>query len=661
MLDVDAQVGGLAIQIGGALIFDPDRSCTLTSTQNIVVLGLLQMRPSSAGVNHLIRFTGVDESKFVGGGHMVLDTDVGLWCLNDGIVDVAGTPRRAWARTVTDVPAGASSVTLQVDPVGWQVGDEVAIAPTLGTDSSGHHDAYDYARVTSVSGTTIGLSTPTKFPHPAVDVGNGVVIAPEVLNLTRNVNIEGTPSGRAHVIFVHGARPQRMSYFGTRWVGPRQPTGERDFTAGVLGRYGIHFHMVGDSSRGSRIVGGVVRDAGGHAFVAHASHGISFTSCVSHNTYDDAYWYDGMVDTRTPGPDTNDLVFQTCVASRVKCDPATRGYRLSGFALGAGNGNQVHDCVAVGVQGNRDASGFLWPENTTTGVWDFKRNVSHNNRCYGTFTWQNTGNPHVVEDFACYHNGTAGIGHGAYVTSYLYRNGYLYKNGSAAIDLHANSNSSVAQRFVGLHCIAGPASDYGVRVLKHTLQPGRPTEFVACRFEAQRKAAIGMAYDGSNGATTPELFDIVLCESTSPLLRLRNDTLQASVVRVQTADETVAATPPGTAGTYRPEWNAMVRPIAPFSIQSTVIRARPIGVVGGGIVEESAASSTTSSTIPVTSATTSTPSTTSSTTTTSTTTSSSTTSSSTTSTTSPASITDGAKATGKASRRSSDPKPGRKK
>ncbi len=296
MLDVDAQVGGLAIQIGGALIFDPDRSCTLTSTANIVVLGLLQMRPSSVAVNHLIRFTGIDESKFVGGGHMVLDTDVGLWCLNDGIVDIAGTPRRAWARTVTSVPAGVSSITLQVDPVGWQVGDELAIAPTLGTDSSNHHDAYDYARVTSVSGSTVGLSAPTKFAHPAVDVGNGVVIAPEVLNLTRNVNIEGTPGGRAHVIFVHSGRPQQMSYFGTRWVGPRQATGELDFTAGVLGRYGVHFHMVGDASRGSRLVGGVVRDAGGHAFVAHESHGISFTSCISHNTFDDAYWYDGMVE-----------------------------------------------------------------------------------------------------------------------------------------------------------------------------------------------------------------------------------------------------------------------------------------------------------------------------------------------------------------------------
>ena len=231
VLDVDAQVAGLAIQIGGALIFDPDRTCTLTSTANIVVLGLLQMRPSSASVNHLIRFTGIDESKFVGGGHMVLDTDVGLWCLNDGIVDIAGTPRRAWARTTSGVGAGATSITLQVDPTGWRVGDEIAIVPTLGTEHSNHHDAYDYARVTSIAGTVVGISVPTKFAHPAVDVGNGIVVAPEVLNLTRNVNIEGTPNGRAHVIFVHGNKPQQMSYFGARWVGPRQATGELNFTA----------------------------------------------------------------------------------------------------------------------------------------------------------------------------------------------------------------------------------------------------------------------------------------------------------------------------------------------------------------------------------------------------------------------------------------------
>ena len=248
VLDVDAQVDGLAIQIGGALILDPNRSCTLTSTANIVVLGLLQMRPSSAAVNHLIRFTGIDESKFVGGGHMVLDTDVGLWCLNDGMVDIAGTPRRAWARTTTSVAAGAKNITLQVEPLGWQVGDEIAIVPTLGTEHPKHHDAYDYAQVTSVSGSTVGLSVPTEFAHPAMDVGNGIVVAPEVLNLTRNVNIEGTPGGRAHVMFMHTTKPQQLSHFGARWVGPRQPTGEKDFTSGVIGRYGLHFHMVGDAS-----------------------------------------------------------------------------------------------------------------------------------------------------------------------------------------------------------------------------------------------------------------------------------------------------------------------------------------------------------------------------------------------------------------------------
>jgi hypothetical protein len=241
-------------------------------------------------------------------------------------------------------------------------------------NTANHHDAYDYARVTSVSGSTVGLSArrgspirrwtsetaswwrPRSQPHPE-----------------RQHRGHARRTGSHHVRPHHG-KPQQMSYFGTRWMGPRQPTGE-ELHGSVLGRYGLHFHMVGDASRGSNIVGGVVRDAGGHAFVAHESHGISFTSCISHDTFDDAYWWDGMIDTRTAGPDTNDVTYETCVASRVRCDPWFRGYRLSGFNLGAGSGNGARDCVAVGVQGNGHASGFIG-RRAATGVWGLPRETS---------------------------------------------------------------------------------------------------------------------------------------------------------------------------------------------------------------------------------------------------------------------------------------------
>ena len=65
----------------------------------------------------------------------------------------------------------------------------------------------------------------------------------------------------------------------------------------------------------------------------------------------------------------------------------------------------IRDSVAVGVQGNIDASGFLWPEGdccpTDDGVWDFsKGNIAHNNKVDGIFTWQNDTQPHVIANYA---------------------------------------------------------------------------------------------------------------------------------------------------------------------------------------------------------------------------------------------------------------------
>ena len=100
-------------------------------------------------------------------------------------------------------------------------------------------------------------------------------------------------------------------------------------------------------------------------------------------------------------------------------------------------------------------------------MWDFRRNIAHNNKCSGIFVWQNTSDSHVVEDFICYHNGIAGINHGAYLTAYVYRNGYLFKNGSSAIDLSANAftdtkplEPSVQQRFEAMYCVAGPNNEF---------------------------------------------------------------------------------------------------------------------------------------------------------------------------------------------------------
>ena len=197
------QVAGVTVAAGGRLTFDPDASATLSSTRNILVGGTLSMRPASASVVQTIRFAGVDEARFVGGGMDPVDSDVGLWVMGAGQLDLSGTPKTGWTRAAGSVAAGATEVPLQTAPTGWQAGDDVSIAPTARPDGgSDFYKGFDETTVAGSSSGSVRLASPTRRAHPEV---NGQWTA-EVMNLTRNVRIEGTATGPAHV-FIRSSKP----------------------------------------------------------------------------------------------------------------------------------------------------------------------------------------------------------------------------------------------------------------------------------------------------------------------------------------------------------------------------------------------------------------------------------------------------------------------
>ena len=72
---------------------------------------------------------------------------------------------------------------------------------------------------------------------------------------------------------------------------------------------------------------------------------------------------------------------------------------------------------------------------------------AHNNSVNGIFVWQNTDRHHVIERFVAFHNGQAGIEHGAYLNSYVYRNVILVGNFLAGVLLHAKADHPGSLRF----------------------------------------------------------------------------------------------------------------------------------------------------------------------------------------------------------------------
>lgn len=444
----EVQGDELEIASGDTLRFDPSEDTTLELRGNLLVRGRLEMKPQP-GVQHILRFVDVDESAFVGGGEDPLDSDVGVWVVDGGQLDLRGTNKQAWNRKGTSPT--------------WNRHDELVVAPV----EPGDFEPHPFRR---------GDPVPAFRGHKA-----------EVLNLTRNVRIEGTPNGRAHV-FIRSTRPQFLRNAELRHLGPRRPSGEA--TEGVTGRYPLHFHHSHHGSHGSVVQGVVVRDSGNRGFVVHTSHGVTLRSCIAYEVLDEAYWWD-------PHDATNDLLVDRCVAAGVHFDPEFRGFRLAGFTLGEGRRLRLQRCVAFGVLGGSNASGFIWPE-APSGLWRFTDNIAHNNAHAGIFVWQNVREPHRIERFTAYNNGEAGISHGAYSNAYHFEDLDLLDQPNAIV-LHASGREDLQGR---------PQSWTDVRatslsVRQHNLPSVEPVLFLRCSF------AEGVTMEDAGGDPGP--LDFVEC------------------------------------------------------------------------------------------------------------------------------------------------------
>ena len=488
---------GYTVAAGQTVELDPNANTTVTLSGNLVVQGILRSHPAP-GVTHVLRFTGITESSFVGGGNVPLATDKGLWVTDAGQLDIAGTTKLPWTRAATSLAKSATTLTLQAPPVGWAVGDGVLIAPTEKPTVTGFSTHHELRTITSVSGSTIGVAA-LSFAHPSVTVKPGVTYGAEVLNLTRNVRIEGQDATHRTHVWMKSSVPQSIRNVAIRYVGPQKGS-PADV---VLGRYGLHFHRMLDGSRGSLVEGVVVRQTGGPAFAVHQSNGVTLRNTISFDTQDAAYWYD-------PGGSEapSDTLYDGAVAAFVKPTPKQgAGYRLMAFWLGLGQGNACLRCVTFGVQGARNAAGFAWPEDNL-GVWRFEDSMAHNNKRDGIFVWQNVIGGHFLDRFTGYHNGYAGIEHGAYTNEYHYRDSVLFGNYQAGLVLHATSKEKLPPTSFERSYVDGAGVTKNAVLLESPLNTDQPpTVWCGATILNLTGPAIFVNYTGAD-STIPERLDI---------------------------------------------------------------------------------------------------------------------------------------------------------
>jgi hypothetical protein len=383
----DESVNKLYIAAGDVCEFDPAVSSTLRVTDgSILVHGTLRMHPNSNNVTHRIIFENVNEAGFKGGGlgptgtsDPILATDPGLWAVRDGVLDIVGTETTGWTRD----PSSATA---------WNNASELRITPT---------------KVNDFDSRTWELGDPVPRAFDAVP-------SAEVFNITRNVIIGGTPQGRSHV-FIRTNGPQTIKYANFEHTGPRcscsgAENGEKN--GPIVGRWGVHFHMMDDASRGSLVEGVVVSRSAGRGFVPHTSHGITFRDTVAYDVEAGGYWWD--VNDKTTRHPTEHTLFEHALA----VDTTSNGFFLPDSTI-AGS-NVIRDSVAAGVEPetfSTTVAGFQWASRGD-GAWLTEDVVSHNNR-RNWYRWNNHSIPEMSVDTTIY-NGQAGFMHGAYKANHLY-------------------------------------------------------------------------------------------------------------------------------------------------------------------------------------------------------------------------------------------------
>lgn len=423
-LDSSAKVFGLDVK--GVLEYSTEQSTekqiVLRSNRNVVVTGTLKMGYAD-DQQHQLRFVDVDQSAFVGGGLDVLDSDVGLWVMEDGQLLAEGSERRGWSTATHAIAKGDRKITVE-DATGWRVGDSIAIAPTMsfGDDElASSYDGFHQSRIRSINGNTITLRRRVVDDHPKV---NNTWTA-EVMNLTRSVIIGGiNRSNKAH-IFIRSSKPSRLRFVEIVNSGPgRIRDGGWRVTGQVDGRYGLHIHHSGNGSNGMLVEGVTMRDFGFRGFVPHMSHGITFRDTVAFGGGSTAYWWDQQ-------ERSNDILFDRTIGAKIKSEDGV-------YFLATGDNVEVRDSVAVGSIVVANSGAYEW-ENGDTGSWEFSGNIAHNLRGNGIRIWQNTQENHVLSDFAIYNIDEIAIRLGAYTNNYHLKDFSVFGYGESGLELLAVS------------------------------------------------------------------------------------------------------------------------------------------------------------------------------------------------------------------------------
>lgn len=200
-----------------------------------------------------------------------------------GRMDIHGVPMsRTWLHLARDNKPGDDTILVTEVPTGWRVGDELLI--TGSTRKPGYRKmredpnaaSSEIRKIAKIDGATMQLDKPLANEH----AGEGEFRS-EAANLSRNVIVESAdPAGeRGHTMY-HRNSAGGLSYARFAHLGKE----------GVLGRYPIHYHLVGDTMRGSSVLGVAVVDSHNRWVTIHGTNYLVVRDCIGYRSVGHGYF-----------------------------------------------------------------------------------------------------------------------------------------------------------------------------------------------------------------------------------------------------------------------------------------------------------------------------------------------------------------------------------
>ena len=209
-----------------------------------------------------------------------------------GRMDFHGAPlSHSWVKLGAKAKAGSTEVTLAEPVTGWRIGDRVILTATLRQNkvkktfraSTRDSTATEERIIKVIDKTRLTLDKPLAHDHQCDGAYRG-----EVANLSRNVVVESadTAGQRGHTMY-HRNSAGSISYAEFRHLGKE----------GVLGKYSLHYHLVGETMRGSSVIGASIWDSDNRWLTIHGTNYLVVRDCVGYRSKGHGFYLEDGTET----------------------------------------------------------------------------------------------------------------------------------------------------------------------------------------------------------------------------------------------------------------------------------------------------------------------------------------------------------------------------